>query len=47
LEKLLAEIIEPDKQPFIDAVTDFVKGEAKRLEVEDMVNWIMAEGAKF
>lgn len=47
LEKLLEEIIEPDKQPFIDSVTDFVKGEAKRLEVEDMVNWIMEEGAKF
>lgn len=47
LEKLLEEIIEPDKQPFIDSVTDFVKGEAKRLDVEDMVNWIMEEGTKF
>ncbi len=47
LEKLLEGIIEPDKQPFIDAVADFVQGEAKRLEVGDMVNWIMDEGANF
>jgi tripartite ATP-independent transporter DctP family solute receptor len=47
LEKLLEGIIEPDKQPFIDAVADFVQGEAKRLEVGDMVKWIMDEGANF
>jgi tripartite ATP-independent transporter DctP family solute receptor len=47
LEKLLEGIIEPDKQPFIDAVADFVQGEAKRLDVEDMVKWIMAEGNNF
>jgi tripartite ATP-independent transporter DctP family solute receptor len=40
-------IIEPDKQPFIDAVADLVNSEAKRLGVEDTVNWILAEGKKF
>jgi tripartite ATP-independent transporter DctP family solute receptor len=47
LENLLEGIIEPDKQPFIDAVADLVKTEAERLEVQDMVNWIIEEGANF
>ncbi|MCP4398059.1 MAG: TRAP transporter substrate-binding protein [bacterium] len=47
LEKLLEGIIEPDKQPFIDSVSELVKTEAARLEVEDMVNWIMEEGNNF
>ena len=47
LEKLLEGIIEPDKQPFIDSVADLVKTEAERLEVEDMVNWIIEEGKNF
>ena len=47
LKSLLKEIIEPDKQPFIDAVGDFVQEQAKKLEVADMVNWIMAEGDNF
>ena len=47
LKGLMSGIIEPDKQPFIDAVADLVNSEAKRLGVEDTVNWILAEGKKF
>jgi tripartite ATP-independent transporter DctP family solute receptor len=47
LEKLMEGIIEPDKQPFIDAVADFVQAEALRLDVEEMVNWIQAEGDNY
>lgn len=47
LKGLMSGIIEPDKQPFIDAVADLVKSEAKKLGVEDTVNWILAEGKKF
>ena len=46
-EKFMVEIIYPDKQPFIDSVSDLVKSEAERLEVEEMVNWIMEEGKNF
>jgi len=47
LKGLMSGIIEPDKQPFIDAVADLVNSEAKRLGVEDTVNWILAEGKNF
>jgi|SaaInl7_200m_RNA_FD_contig_81_27342_length_1389_multi_16_in_0_out_0_1 tripartite ATP-independent transporter DctP family solute receptor len=47
LKGKMAGIIEPDKQPFIDAVADLVSSEAKRLGVEDTVNWILNEGNKF
>jgi len=47
LKGLMSGIIEPDKQPFIDAVADLVNSEAKKLGVEDTVNWILAEGKKF
>jgi len=47
LKGKMAGIIEPDKQPFIDAVADLVSSEAKRLGVQDTVNWILGEGKKF
>jgi TRAP-type C4-dicarboxylate transport system substrate-binding protein len=47
LKGKMAGIIEPDKQPFIDAVADLVKSESKRLGVEDTVNWILEEAKKF
>ena len=47
LKGKMAGIIEPDKQPFIDAVADLVKSESKRLGVEDTVNWILGEAKKF
>lgn len=47
LKGKMAGIIEPDKQPFIDAVADLVGSEAKRLGVEDTVNWILEVGKKF
>jgi tripartite ATP-independent transporter DctP family solute receptor len=40
-------IIKPDKQPFMDAVSDLVKSESKRLKVEDTVKWILETGKKF
>ncbi|RJQ55118.1 MAG: TRAP transporter substrate-binding protein [Desulfobacteraceae bacterium] len=40
-------IIEPDKQPFMDAVSDLVKAESKRLGVEDTVKWLLEAGKKF
>jgi len=47
LKGKMSGIIEPDKQPFIDAVAELVSSEAKRLGVEDTVNWILKEGNKF
>lgn len=47
LKGKMAGIIEPDKQPFIDAVADLVKSESKRLGVEDTVNWILEEAKNF
>ena len=47
LKGKMAGIIEPDKQPFIDSVSDLVSSEAKRLGVEDTVSWILEEGKKF
>jgi tripartite ATP-independent transporter DctP family solute receptor len=47
LESLYTEIIEVDKQPFIDAVSDLVNAEAERLGVTDEVNYILEEGKRF
>lgn len=47
LKGKMAGIIEPDKQPFIDAVAELVDAEAKRLGVEDTVKWILETGKKF
>ena len=47
LKTKMAGIIEPDKQPFMDAVSDLVKSEAKRLDVEKTVSWILETGKKF
>jgi tripartite ATP-independent transporter DctP family solute receptor len=47
LKGLMSGVIEPDKQPFMDAVADLVKSEAKRLGVEDTVNWILETGKQF
>jgi TRAP-type C4-dicarboxylate transport system substrate-binding protein len=47
LEELYTEIIEVDKQPFIDAVSDLVQAEAERLEVVDEVNYILENGTRF
>jgi len=40
-------IIHPEKQPFMDAVSDLVKAESTRLGVEDTVKWILETGKKF
>ena len=47
LKGKMAGIIEPDKQPFIDAVSEMVSAESKKLGVEDTVNWILETGKKF
>ena len=47
LESKMSGIINPDKQPFMDAVSDLVKSESKRLKVEDTVQWILETGKKF
>ena len=47
LKDLYAEIIDVDKQPFIDAVSDLVSAEAERLGVVDEVNYILEEGKRF
>ncbi|MEM7021626.1 MAG: TRAP transporter substrate-binding protein [Pseudomonadota bacterium] len=47
LEDLYTEIIEVDKQPFIDAVSDLVQAEAERLDVVDEVNYILENGQRF
>jgi TRAP-type C4-dicarboxylate transport system substrate-binding protein len=47
LAGLYTEIIEVDKQPFIDAVSDLVQAEAGRLGVVDEVNYILEEGKRF
>jgi tripartite ATP-independent transporter DctP family solute receptor len=47
LKGLMTEIIKPAKQPFIDMVSDFVQTEAKKLGLEEMVGWIIAEGKKY
>jgi tripartite ATP-independent transporter DctP family solute receptor len=47
LKDLYTEIIEVDKQPFIDAVSDLVQSEAERLDVVDEVNYILENGKRF
>lgn len=47
LEDLYTEIIEVDKQPFIDAVSELVQAEAGRLDVADEVNYILENGQRF
>ena len=47
LKDRFKEIIEVDKQPFIDAVHDLVQSEAQRLDVVDEVNYILASGKNY
>ena len=47
LQSKFKEIITPDKQPFIDAVHDLVQTEAKRLDVEKTVTFILDNGKRF
>jgi tripartite ATP-independent transporter DctP family solute receptor len=41
------QIIEPNKQPFMDAVSGLVQAEAKRLNVEKTVAFVLESGKKF
>lgn len=47
LKSKYVEIIDPNKQPFIDSVKDLVAAEGKRLRVEKMLNWILETGKQF
>ena len=47
LKAKFTQIIEPDKQPFMDAVKPLVTAEAKRLNVEPTVTFILESGKKF
>lgn len=47
LQDRFTEIIEVDKQPFIDAVSDLVQEEAERLGVTDEVNHILETGQNY
>jgi len=47
LKSKFTQIIEPNKQPFMDAVKPLVLAEAKRLDVEKTVNFILDSGKKF
>jgi tripartite ATP-independent transporter DctP family solute receptor len=47
LKAKFTQIIEPNKQPFMDAVKPLVLAEAKRLNVEKTVNFILDSGKKF
>ncbi len=47
LKAKFTQIIEPDKQPFMDAVKPLVTAEAKRLSVEPTVTFILDSGKKF
>jgi tripartite ATP-independent transporter DctP family solute receptor len=47
LKERFTEIIEVDKQPFIDAVHDLVQSEAGRLGVTDEVNYILDQGKNY
>ena len=47
LKAKFTQIIEPTKQPFMDAVKPLVTAEAKRLDVEKTVNFILDSGKKF
>ena len=46
-EFLFTEIIEPEKQPFIDAVTPLLKEQGEALGVADEVNYLLESGSKF
>jgi tripartite ATP-independent transporter DctP family solute receptor len=47
LKSKFTHIIEPNKQPFMDAVKPLVLAEAKRLDVEKTVSFILESGKKF
>ena len=47
LKSKFTEIIEVDKQPFIDAVADLVAKESKRIGVADEVKFILDAGKRF
>ena len=47
LQERFTEIIEVDKQPFIDAVAPLVQEEAERLGVTDEVNYILETGQSY
>src|SRR5438045_7949486 len=47
LKSKFTQIIEPNKQPFMDAVKPLVLAEAKRLDVEKTVTFILDSGKKF
>jgi tripartite ATP-independent transporter DctP family solute receptor len=47
LQSKFKEVIEPDKQPFIDAVSGFVKSEAQRLDVTKTVDFILDNSKRF
>ncbi|MEO7134316.1 MAG: TRAP transporter substrate-binding protein [Vicinamibacterales bacterium] len=47
LKAKFTQIIEPNKQPFMDAVQPLVTAEAKRLNVQDTVTFILDSGKKF
>jgi len=47
LKAKFTKIIEPNKQPFMDAVKPLVDSEAKRLNVEKTVHFILDSGKKF
>ena len=47
LKAKFTQIIEPDKAPFMAAVKPLVTSEAKRLDVEKTVNFILESGKKF
>jgi hypothetical protein len=47
LKSKFTQIIEPNKQPFMDAVQPLVMSEAKRLDVVKTVNFILESGKKF
>ena len=47
LKAKYTQIIEPDKQPFMDSVSTLVNAEAKRLNVEKYVAFVLESGKKF
>ena len=47
LQGRFAEIIEPDKQPFIDAVAELVQAEAERLSITEEVDHILEMGQNY
>ncbi|WP_157961672.1 TRAP transporter substrate-binding protein [Acuticoccus kandeliae] len=47
LRPLFTEIVEPDKQPFIDAVTPLLKEQGEALGVSDEVQYLLESGSKY